>query len=62
MRENARPSGEVVPSGYKRTDVGVIPNDWTVVALAELGALLKGTGIVRTDVCSDGVGCIRRKI
>ena len=33
-----------VPPGYKRTEVGVIPEDWEVKALASIGQLLSGAG------------------
>ncbi|GAB4253209.1 MAG: restriction endonuclease subunit S [Saprospiraceae bacterium] len=47
-------------AGYKKTEVGVIPEDWEVKKLGELGVFLKGKGIKRDDVESDGeVPCIR---
>ena len=48
-----------MPPGYKRTEVGVIPEDWDVVSLGELGAFMKGKGIKRDDVSHEGVPCIR---
>jgi len=33
-----------VPSGYKRTEVGVIPTDWEDRSLAQLGGFLAGAG------------------
>ncbi len=48
-----------VPPGYKRTQVGVIPEDWGVKTLDDLGAFMKGKGIKRDDVTDDGLACIR---
>lgn len=50
---------EAVPPGYKRTEVGVIPEDWGVKALCQIGSFLKGRGIKRDDVADDGMPCIR---
>ncbi|MGI6354638.1 MAG: hypothetical protein GX937_04645 [Lentisphaerae bacterium] len=49
----------VVPPGYKRTEVGLIPVDWDVKTLNELGTFMKGKGIKRDDVTDDGFACIR---
>lgn len=53
------PETERVPPGYKQTEVGVIPEDWEVKTLSEIGRFLKGKGIKRDDVADDGVPCIR---
>ncbi|MGB4335544.1 MAG: restriction endonuclease subunit S [Chromatiaceae bacterium] len=51
-----------IPTGYKQTEVGVIPEDWVV---APLGALTEPTrpisyGIVQTGQCvRNGVRCLR---
>lgn len=37
-----------VPPGYKRTEVGVIPEDWDVLRFSELGTCLSG-GTPRKD-------------
>ncbi|ANX04291.1 restriction endonuclease subunit S [Immundisolibacter cernigliae] len=55
----AKAAVQEVPPGYKRTEVGVIPEDWEAKTLAELGAFMKGKGIRRDDVADDGVACIR---
>ena len=47
------------PSGYQRTEVGIIPADWDVKTLNGLGSFIKGKGIKRDDVTEDGVACIR---
>lgn len=36
-----------------------IPNDWTVMQLGELGTFSKGKGILKEQVISDGLPCIR---
>lgn len=47
------------PSGYQRTEVGVIPVDWDVKTLNDLGSFMKGKGIKRDDVTDDGLACVR---
>ena len=48
-----------VKEGYKQTDVGVIPEDWVVKKLGEIGALRKGKGIRKDEIISDGIPCVR---
>ena len=55
----ASPDLEPVPPGYKRTEVGVIPEDWEVKSLNDLGTFCKGRGIKRDDLSDDGVACVR---
>lgn len=38
----AQSSADDVPPGYKRTEVGVIPDDWTIFSLGALGRCLSG--------------------
>jgi type I restriction enzyme, S subunit len=57
----------VVPNGYKQTEVGVIPEDWSVVTLACLASTAKnsivggpfGSDLVSTDYVSSGVPVVR---
>ena len=42
-----KPSSFAPPAGYKQTDVGIIPEDWDVVALGELTEKV-GSGITPT--------------
>lgn len=35
-------SSQIVPQGYKQTKIGVIPEDWEVVNIGELGTLAGG--------------------
>ena len=51
--------GFAVKAGYKRTAVGVIPEDWEVKTLSEIGAYSKGRGIKRDDISDNGIPCIR---
>lgn len=37
-------SGEQIKPGYKRTEVGVIPEDWSLVAAGEIGRFRGGSG------------------
>jgi type I restriction enzyme S subunit len=45
--------------GYKRTEVGVIPEDWQVRAFSELGESLIGLTYKPSDVRSDGTLVLR---
>ncbi|WP_421214485.1 restriction endonuclease subunit S [Aeromonas dhakensis] len=55
-------AGKVIPAGYKQTEVGIIPEDWTV---ANLSAITEHSrpisyGIVQTGpLIVNGVPCIR---
>ena len=48
-----------VLAGYKRTEVGVVPEDWSEAQLRDIGVFMKGRGISRDDVSWNGVPCIR---
>lgn len=49
---------EVRP-GYKQTEVGVIPQEWDVMPLADLGRFSKGQGIRKDEAASGTLPCIR---
>jgi len=51
--------GFVKSTGYKNTEMGVIPEDWEVKMLGNLGTFMKGKGIKRDDVSDEGLECIR---
>jgi type I restriction enzyme S subunit len=55
----AAPTTKTLPDGYQRTEVGVIPKDWNVKELYEIGTFAKGKGIRKSDVLDDGIPCIR---
>jgi len=46
------------PKGYKKTEVGIIPEDWEIKKCAELGSFYKGKGISSKNLVSDGLPCI----
>lgn len=46
-------------AGYKRTEVGVIPEEWDVLPLASLGRFWKGQGIRKSEAVSGTIPCIR---
>jgi type I restriction enzyme, S subunit len=48
-----------VPLGYKMTEVGVIPEDWVVRKLGDVGKFRKGKGIKKDEVSNEGKPCIR---
>ena len=52
-------TSEDVPPGYKRTEVGVIPEDWDLIRLGDLGTFSKGQGIKRDQAMSGEIPCIR---
>lgn len=43
-----------VPQGYKRTEVGVIPEDWEVKKIGDLCSLKSGLGITSQDISNSG--------
>jgi len=45
--------------GYKRTVVGVIPEDWGIKRLGSMGKFLKGKGISRAQAQSGPFPCVR---
>jgi type I restriction enzyme S subunit len=47
-----------VPEGYKKTKVGIIPLDWEVRGLGELGRFFRGKGIPKSKIRAEGIGCI----
>lgn len=47
-----------VPKGYKKTKVGIIPEEWEVKRLGEVGELFRGKGIPKSRILTEGIGCI----
>ncbi|CAN2047900.1 type I restriction enzyme, S subunit [Candidatus Magnetomoraceae bacterium gMMP-13] len=45
--------------GYKKTEVGVIPEDWEVKNLGEIGSFSKGIGIKKDQSNSGNIPCVR---
>ena len=49
----------MIPSGYKQTEIGVIPEDWEIVALLSKCDLLNGLTYTPYDVSDNGLLVIR---
>src|SRR5699024_3351874 len=47
-----------VPEGYKKTKVGIIPEEWEVKKLEKLGSFFRGKGIPKSKVTDKGFGCV----
>ncbi len=47
-----------VPEGYRMSEVGVIPEDWEVKSLENIGLFKKGKNIPKKDLTSEGVPCV----
>ncbi len=50
---------ELTKTKYEQTEIGLIPSDWEVKCLSELGKFLKGKGIKKDEVVPDGIPCVR---
>ncbi len=48
-----------IPRGYKMTEVGVIPEDWEVKTLGEVGESIIGLTYTPSDVATDGTLVLR---
>src|SRR5690554_3780815 len=55
---NAITIKEIKP-GYKKTSVGIIPEDWEVKRMKEIGRFYKGKGIPKKDLEEEGLNAIR---
>ena len=44
---------------YKSTAIGLIPSDWEVKRLGEIGVFSKGKGILKAQILESGLPCIR---
>lgn len=49
---------EVKP-GYKKTAVGIIPEDWEMQKMKEMGKFYRGKGIPKKDLVDEGLNAIR---
>ncbi|CAJ1802863.1 MULTISPECIES: restriction endonuclease subunit S [Gammaproteobacteria] len=47
--------GKNIPAGYKQTEVGVIPKDWVVSSIGEVGELTSSKRIFESDYVTDGI-------
>lgn len=48
-----------VSSDYKHTDIGVVPEDWEVKKLSQLGKFSKGQGVRKDEALSGNLPCVR---
>ena len=48
-----------IREGYKQTEVGVIPEDWGLNRLCELGKFTKGQGVKKDEALSGEIPCVR---
>ena len=48
-----------IKKGYKMTDVGVIPEDWEVKSIDNIGEFSKGSGISKSEAKSGTIKAIR---
>ena len=48
-----------IKPGYKQTEVGIIPDNWEVKRLGQLGSFLKGRGVTRDKSATGNLACIR---
>ena len=49
---------EEVKSGYKKTKLGWIPEEWEERSLSELGTFLKGKGVPKKEILEEGLPCL----
>ncbi len=47
-----------IPSGYKPSPLGPIPEDWEVKRLGEVGSFSKGSGVSKDKIISEGHPCL----
>ena len=46
--------GKAIPAGYKQTEVGVIPEDWSVLAISDRHEIATGNTPPTADACNYG--------
>ncbi len=54
-----RDNSGLVREGYKKTNLGWIPEEWEIKSLDDIGDFSKGKGISRMEISSSGKPCIR---
>ena len=47
-----------IPQGYKPSPLGIIPEDWEVKRLEEVGSFSKGSGVPKDKIISEGHPCL----
>ena len=53
MKQNIK-----IPEGYKNSPLGVIPEEWEVKKLGEIGTFFKGKGVPKNKIINDGYKCL----
>ena len=46
------------PQGYKNSPLGIIPDDWEVKKLGEIGTFSKGYGVPKEAIIDNGLSCL----
>lgn len=46
-------------TNFKQTDIGLIPHDWEVTSIEELGPMSKGFGISRAESLTGNIPAVR---
>lgn len=59
LRSSEESKNADIPKGYKHTALGILPQDWEVVRLGDIGIFLKGSGISKENLSDSGIACIR---
>ena len=44
--------------GYKQTELGIIPEDWEIKKLGDLGIFFKGKGVPKSEITNEGYNCL----
>ena len=44
---------------YVQTEIGLIPSDWKIKSLEEIGKFSKGQGIRKDDALTGEIPCVR---
>ncbi|CAM3371684.1 restriction endonuclease subunit S [Empedobacter stercoris] len=44
--------------GYKQTELDIIPEDWEIKKLGNLGIFFKGKGVPKSEITNDGCNCL----
>lgn len=48
----------IVPEGYKKTKIGIIPVEWKETDINDIGQFIKGKGISKSELVDQGLNCI----
>lgn len=56
---SAEAVAESIPPGYKQTEVGVIPEDWSSICYADYLNIISGLGFKKAEYCDVGIRLLR---